>query len=185
MEFTLYYRGELKANGKPAEKHAIRRCFHLQLCDLWNHLPLKSFSERLLREPPPNDLGVFRNRHGYTFAPLVCESLGLVAELNIRMLWPAAPGAIITSGGDIDNRLKTLLDALKYPSEATALPKDAVPRDDESPFFCLLEDDSLITKLSVETDRLLEPVSCKAEVVLLVQVRTKQLKTMWGTIGLA
>jgi hypothetical protein len=30
--------------------------------------------------------------------------------------------------------------------------------DDEKPFFCLLEDDRLITALSVTTDRLLMPV---------------------------
>jgi hypothetical protein len=33
------------------------------------------------------------------------------------------------------------------------------PAEDEDPFFCLLEDDSLITKVSIETDMLLEPVS--------------------------
>lgn len=185
MDFTLYYRGELKANGRPADKHAIRRQFHLQLRDLWGHLPLSVFAKNLLRVPQPNDLGIFVQRHGFIFAPLVSEKLGLVAELNIRLLWPAAPGAIITSGGDIDNRLKTLLDALKYPSEATALPANVLPGEDESPFYCLLEDDSLVTKLSVETDRLLEKVSSKAEVVLFIQVRTRQLKTMYGTIGLA
>ena len=31
------------------------------------------------------------------------------------------------------------------------------PSDDEKPFFCLLEDDSLISNLSVETDTLLQP----------------------------
>lgn len=185
MEFTLYYRGELKANGKPADKHAIRRRFHLQLRDLWTHLPLQVFAEKLLRVAPPNDLGIFRERHGFTFAPLVCESLGLIAELDVRLLWPGAPGAIVTSGGDIDNRLKTLLDALKYPSEETALPAGAAPGDDETPFFCLLEDDSLISKLTVETGRLLEPVTSSSEVVLFIHVRTKQLKVMWGTIGLA
>jgi hypothetical protein len=185
LDFTLYYRGELKANGKPAEKHAIRRQFHTQLKDLWEHLPLSGFAAKLLCEPSPGELGVFRKQHGFTFAPLVCERLGLVAELSIRLLWPAAPGAIITSGGDIDNRLKTLLDALKYPSEGTALPKGLLPEADESPFYCLLEDDSLVTKLSVETDRLLVPAASKSEVVLLIHVRTKQLKTMIGTVGLA
>ncbi len=30
--------------------------------------------------------------------------------------------------------------------------------DDEKPFYCLLEDDRLITKLTVQTDLLLEPI---------------------------
>jgi len=183
MDFTLYYRGDLKSSARPIDKHNIRRHFHAQLKDLWNHLPLKGFTN-LLR-PHGEELGILRERHGYTFAPLVCEHLGLVAELSILLLWPAAPGAIITSGGDIDNRLKILMDALKYPSEGNALPAGATPEADETPFYCLLEDDSLVTKLSVETERLLEPVSSTAEVVLIIRARTKQLKVMMGTIGLA
>ena len=33
------------------------------------------------------------------------------------------------------------------------------PADDEKPFHCLLEDDRLMSKVSVETDRLLEDLS--------------------------
>lgn len=185
MDFSLYYRGDLKSNARPLDKHNIRRQFQVQLEDLWKHLPLQPFAQRLLQPPKEGELGILRDRHGYTFAPLVCEQLGLVAELNILLLWPAAPGAIITSGGDIDNRMKTLLDALKYPSEPTDLPSGSVPAPDENPFYCLLEDDSLITKLSVETDRLLTPVTSSSEVVVIIRVRTKQLKVMMGTIGLA
>jgi hypothetical protein len=185
LDFSLYYRGDLKSNARPLDKHNIRRQFHVQLKDLWNHLPLGLFAERLLQPSKEGELGILRDRHGYTFAPLVCERLSLVAELNILLLWPAAPGAIITSGGDIDNRMKTLLDALKYPSEPTALPPGTSPAADEKPFYCLLEDDSLITKLSVETDRFLTPVTSSSEVVAIIRVRTKQLKVMIGTIGLA
>jgi hypothetical protein len=38
-------------------------------------------------------------------------------------------------------------------AEAGGYPPDA----DEDPFFCLLEDDSLISQASVETDTLLQP----------------------------
>jgi len=174
MEFTLYYRGDLKSNGRPTDKHAIRSHFHTQLKQLWSHPPLNSFV-RLL-DPDVGDFHLIRPTHGFNFAPLIAESVGLVAELDIFLLWPAAPGAIITSGGDIDNRLKTLLDSLKVPTEPTALPKNAMPGPDQQPFFCLLEDDSLITRLSVETDRLLEPVTSSSEVVLTIRVRTKQLR---------
>jgi len=162
----------------------------MQLKELWNHLPLSVFYSRLVSDPliagpKEGDLSLVRKKHGYSFVPLVSESVALVAELTVLLLWPAAPGAIISSGGDIDNRLKTLLDSLKYPSEANAMPPQSAPAVDEEPFFCLLEDDSLITKLSVETDRLLEPVNSRSEVVLMIRVRTKQLKVMYGTIGLA
>ena len=57
-------------------------------------------------------------------------------------------------GGDIDNRIKVLFDGLKMPetvSDLGGLPLES----DENPFFCLLEDDSLITSVTITTDRLL------------------------------
>ena len=64
---------------------------------------------------------------------------------------PGSPGF----AGDIDNRVKTLLDALKMPSTGE-IPPGASPGQDEDPLFCLLEDDSLVTRLSVEMDQLLD-----------------------------
>lgn len=59
------------------------------------------------------------------------------------------------------------------------------PKPDEDPFFCLLEDDSLITRLAVETDRLLEPVSSDSEVVATIRVATRLLERHRLTAGLA
>jgi hypothetical protein len=130
------------------------------------------------------NLSLIQQLHGFTFAPLVSQRVHLVAELDVQVLWPQAPGAIITSGGDIDNRLKTLLDALKMPSEPTALPPGVGPQLGEEPFFCLLEDDSLVTKLAVDTARLLEPTGSTSEVELWIRVTTRQLHVLMGTIGL-
>jgi hypothetical protein len=175
MEFTLYYRGDLKSNGSREDKHAIRKRVHQQLKVLWDHPPV-SESRRLL-EPDVGSLCLLRPvitpTGRFNFGPLVTVPVGMVAELDIFMLWPNAPGRIITSGGDIDNRLKTLFDALKVP-EPNALPSNAAPDHDEDPFLCLLEDDSLIVRLSVQTDRLLEPAR-KSEVVLTIRVRTRKL----------
>lgn len=186
MQFTLYYRGELKSGNSATSrhKHDLRRHFHRQMRALWKGIPLSNFRDFLSDPPVPASINVLSRKHGFTFAPLVSEKLGLVAELELQVLWPQAPGAIITNGGDIDNRLKTLFDALKLPSELTALPKDASPSEDETPFFCLLEDDSLITRVTVETDHLLEPVASSSEVVLFIRVSTRQVQVKYGTIGL-
>jgi hypothetical protein len=55
--------------------------------------------------------------------------------------------------GDIDGQVKTLFDALKIPAQAQGV--DTVPLEDETPFFCLLEDDRLISDVRVTTDELL------------------------------
>lgn len=51
MEFTLHYRGPLKANGAPKDKQLLRRHFHTQLKILWQQFPLKERQELLEKEP--------------------------------------------------------------------------------------------------------------------------------------
>jgi hypothetical protein len=185
MEFTLHYRGLLKPNGGPDEKHALRRVFHSQLRQLWQQKPLSAFWKTLVdRTVPDQSLNVVRDIHGFTFVPLVCEKTSLVAELSITLLRPEPPGAIVTQAGDIDNRLKTLLDALKVPSEPTALPPGTAPAEGENPFFCLLEDDNLITALAVKSDRLLEPDLDARQAEVLINVRVRALQVFFGTVGL-
>jgi hypothetical protein len=60
------------------------------------------------------------------------------------------------------------------------------PAPDEVPFFCLLEDDKLITKVSVETDQLLEDVSPGAtretDVRLLIRVSIRPYDTTFWNL---
>jgi hypothetical protein len=50
----------------------------------------------------------------------------------------------------------------------------------------LLEDDSLITNVDIQTAHWLEPdVQDSDEVVLLLRVRTKLTRVTWGNMGLA
>ena len=56
------------------------------------------------------------------------------------------------------------------------------PAPDEGPFFCLLEDDKLITKVSADTDDLLDPLPGKTAIeqadarpVITVSVRPYEL----------
>jgi len=62
------------------------------------------------------------------------------------------------------------------PRDARQLGDYHTPDADEDPFYCLLEDDSLIIKASVETDTLLAPVGQQinandARVVIHVKTR--------------
>jgi hypothetical protein len=57
--------------------------------------------------------------------------------------------------GDIDNRIKTIIDALEVPQANdgyASMTPDAV----EDPFFCLLEDDKYLNHVAVETANLLD-----------------------------
>ena len=185
MRFSMFYRGDLKANRGSKDKQALRRHFHGQLKELWSHLPLSDNLELLQAAALPGKVSVIRQVGPFQFAPLVSSVLDMTAELDIVMLRPGPPGSLITHGGDIDNRLKTLLDALKIPSEPNALPSDASPASDETPFFTLLEDDKLLTGVSVRTDRLLDPTAGKSEVLLLIRVVTNASRATFANLGLS
>jgi len=173
MEFTLYYRGQLAANGSRKEKHDLRLTFSLQLFELWRHKADRP--DEFFRALPELTKDSFSQAVGpLRFAALVNK--GQVVELDITMLRPEAPGSIISKGGDIDNRIKTLLDALRIPSNADELPTGVSRSDDV--ILCLLEDDRLVTRLSVETQQLLEPGVDATLVVLLIRVHAKNLIDM-------
>ena len=89
----------------------------------------------------------------------------MICKLDILLLRHGNPGNVLF---DIDNRLKTLFDALRMPTgphelgEGTPKGKQT-PDPDEDPFYVLLENDNLITHVAVTSDRLLEPVPGTSE----------------------
>lgn len=184
MQFRLVYEGRLPANGRPGHKQAIRRALHPQLRELWTHPPLDSYAEQwLLDEPDPNDLSVVTRVGDFRFATLVCEPLKLFVELDIVLLRPTTPGALIRQGGDIDNQLKTLFDALRMPHNVGELPHNDHPADDEDPFHCLLDDDERIVRVGVEVDRYLAaPDSSSVRVEMFV--RTRPARVTYGNLPL-
>ena len=172
MEFTLVYKGQLKSNGNVKQKQEIRRAFHPQLMALWQCPPLDTMEDRL-QEKPKKGESILKPVGSFRFVTIVNSNFKNFAELDIIFLRPSPPGAIISSGGDIDNRLKTLFDALRMPRDNSEIPNGDSPGADERPFFCLLEDDSLITKVSVQTDQLLGSSFPNNHVELLIRVKTK------------
>ena len=199
MEFTLFYRGKLPAqrNATREDKHKIRRYFHDQLKELWRHTPLYQHFD--LIDPsfePPSPAGAIVivsdddkphlvkkvGANKYTF--VVSDQLALVADLTITFLRPERPGGLRDEYGDLDNRIKTLLDGLKVPNAKNALPTDGSLQTDPDPLYCLLEDDRLITSLDIKSDRLLDPDARPDEVVLLIHVRTRTTLGTHYNLGL-
>ncbi len=169
MKFRLTYEGRLEANGSAQHKHEIRQALHPQLRHLWATDPnLQKWifivppESKLPRAELPNTakkidiLAQDFERCGYHFVPLATSQSSLIAAIDILFLRPDQPGGIIQSG-DIDNRLKTLFDGLKMPASKEELGPYTTPRDDEEPFYVLLEDDRLLSHVSIETDVLLQP----------------------------
>jgi hypothetical protein len=174
MNFTLTYRGRLPS-GQETDRAAhkktqmeMRRSFHAQLARQWRSVAaLRRYFENAFKFPVgDSDVPLAWSHHtvakfDFDFVPLVVTgaNLKLICELDMRILWRNDPGSILTRyGGDIDNRIKPLFDALSLPN-ADQLPAGEAPKENEIPFFCLLEDDRLITRISIGTEQLLLPAS--------------------------
>ena len=182
----LYAKQNDARNGQPVKKaehvHEIRRSFHNQLKALWEtnrflneHKSWRSdhgapdplpdgltrwSKDEHEREPLVDIIADLYRENNYRFVPLVRKDWHLCCELDVLFLRQDPPGSIVHAG-DIDNRLKTLIDALRKPESAAELAGNGTPKEDEDPFFVLLEDDKLVTALSVETDTLLDCVGEK------------------------
>ena len=150
MKFRLVYKGDIFSVQKKKSKenqHEIREYFHYQIKNLLE-------SDRV-HDSVKNATSV--NRDLFNFTPMVWYLKGtLHCSLDILFLRRDVRGSASSSAGDIDNRLKTLLDALTIPSKQQ-LPNGVTPRQDQEPFYCLFEDDCLVTHLSVEMDQWLAP----------------------------
>jgi hypothetical protein len=192
--------------SKTAHASEIRNRFHDQLADLWaNHVILRQLA-RTARTVPnpgagyyvgkepiwsPSKLSDYNGpipplREAQTdfcapievpsvgkFIPLVRNSLYLACALDILFLRHEEPLSLMKQGGDLDGRLKTLFDALRMPNneneQATTLADD--------PLFVVLEDDILVSDLSIKTGRLLGIQTRKPHTVrLTIDVTIKVLR---------
>jgi hypothetical protein len=166
MEFRLTYAGKLLAarNDKRVSErslhvHALRRHVHSQLKELWRVHPVLVKDAEAYMGLAPGFEPRFQSE-GFTWLPIVTKHNGLICKLEILLLRQGNPGNVLH---DIDNKLKTLFDALRIangPQELGAGTSQGkqTPQADEDPFCVLLEDDNLITHVAVTRDRLLEPV---------------------------
>jgi hypothetical protein len=189
---------------KAAEKKwDIRRAFHPQIVEACQTHPSlreafvsgtkippvgRKFTLSQVHHSDPDDIPTPGARDlcapievgGRKFMPIVRESLALGCALNIIFLRRENPGSLVLQGGDLDNRIKTLFDALRIPAEAEMV-EDPTLSD---PIHCLLESDTLITGINIRTDRLLTgPNKSAHEVHLVIEAHIQVLQAKLYNLG--
>lgn len=179
VNFRLVYDGPLKAasqsDTRRIDKHAIRRVFNRQLWQL-----MDKRGDVFEREFALNNFQLPRVKRGpFNFIAIAREKLNLVCDLDILFLRRESPGQLLTHGGDLDNRIKVLFDALRIPQDENELRGLEPEGEEEMVFLCVAEDDKLITGFRVVTDRLLEPARDESDqnhVRLIINVELKITK---------
>jgi hypothetical protein len=183
MEFCLHYDGKLKSNDNAKGKHEIRKHFHNQIHSLCASKQFKNIFEpdhegkRSKDETP-----MFTEIGGKRFWFLVTEDLATVVDLKITILLPHPIGQIVKNGGDIDNRIKTLFDALRVPAVESEIPSSDDFDYSQAGMYCLLQDDKLINRVSIQSYQDHDPKE-KDYVKCFIEVQTKITRALWGNLN--
>lgn len=201
MRFILVYRGPLsasqaKGSTKRSERKQIREQITPQLEKLWAvkpalkqlkmsaYVPKRSGLSIPSANSPFDDGTSFHKtnsnyvnllepieRGGHLFQPLVRKSLDLTCKIDVLFLRQEQPGNLIKKAGDLDNRIKTLLDAMEVPSPDTTK-YDGDELEEGEINYRLFESDSLVRGINIDSERLLLPETIfPNEVHLVIEVK--------------
>jgi hypothetical protein len=187
VNFRLTYDGPLKAasqsDTRRLDKHRLRCVFSRQLFQLFNNRDV--FQGVVEHESTYEMLNRYK-RGAFPCLPIVRADLHLVCDLDILFLRRENPGSLVSGGGDLDNRIKVLFDALRIPQDDNEVRGLTPESGEEQILICLTEDDRLITGFRCTTDRLLDPANSDSEtnnVRLIVNVEVKATKLTTENMG--
>jgi hypothetical protein len=162
VKFKLVYDGPLppEGRGRADVKQGIRVHFHPQLVKLWNEHP--ALREMMVPDPRVgnrrivDEIGDDYAKGPHPFVPLIRAANQMACRLDIQVLLRKEPYQVFSGDerGDLDNRIKTLIDGLRMPRVVGEM-GGIFPTADQKPFFCLLEDDKAVYEFNVKADQLL------------------------------
>ncbi len=125
----------------------MRRSFDQQLSKLWGREPfsiLKKWEDSDFAANAPD----FRVKLAdQTFLPLYGRTIGVGAELDITLLTGMPEQKAVFEAGDLDNRIKRIVDGLSAPTQKGELLPNL---ESGSRWHCLLENDNAVAGLSAK-----------------------------------
>jgi len=112
---------------------------------------LRSHDLKLRNASPDGFFVVRRGQHD--FVPLVSQMRSGLVKVRIEIYRRQELGGIFDPGGDLDNQVATVLDGLRIPQDDNEAKSLGLPVNGRC--FCFLEDDSLISVITIESRQLL------------------------------
>lgn len=185
MEFCLHYSGRLRSQDRAAGKHKIRQELHEQICAL---AKCDAFAGLLLDDlqgkRKPGERAMYTEHAGKRYWFLIPEHLKIAVDINITILVPHDVGVVVHNGGDIDNRVKTLFDSLRVPAAPSEIPASDDFDYSKGGMYCLLQDDKLINRVSIQTYRDYAPHS-RDSVRCQIEIKTRITSAVWANLSFA
>ncbi|MDR1691560.1 MAG: hypothetical protein LBR35_01850 [Rickettsiales bacterium] len=170
MRFKLIYKGQVKINPKKRTQHInkIRMVISEQLKNLYEIDPYSDLKKLMTKTP--GKPSIIRTVGGVDFISLISPEMNFLAEINMQLL---VPELTTTPRADIDNRMKTLLDALRRPQDSHEVAQGV---DKTQPVYTLLDDDKYVSELTINTSHLLDQSGDEDEVLVIISVGLRATK---------
>ncbi|RWA71387.1 hypothetical protein [Mesorhizobium sp.] len=169
MDIYLTYRGQIPSKTSSLDAvWSMRKSFHSQLQKLWGKEPfaiLKKWEDSNFAAGAPNFL---RQIGDQIFVPFYSEVVGVGVKLEIKLLTGLPLQQAVISSGDLDNRVKRIIDALRAPTQKGELTKNLEPG---SRWYCVMDDDSSVKEVTASLAPYLDS-SDPSESFVFVRVRT-------------
>lgn len=185
MKFTLFYSGTIRSSNKKNVNHIneIRCGLSPQIRLLYDYEPLSGLEAKC--EPgeyPEQSIRTFLNVRNRSYSCLVNRGFGLACIIHFTFFESSGSLSVASDIGDLDNKVKTLIDALRVPAESEV----DVVRDSfiGHTVHCLLMDDSYIWEIQVERKRLLHPEFRKQRTLAQIDVEVIPRKVTIANLGL-
>ncbi len=146
MEFVLTYKGRIPAKASNRDvMWDMRRSFDRQLRKLWGKPPFTILAEWEASDFAGGAPNFLIKRGTQTFVPLYGMNVGVGVSLDIKLLTGLPERKPVISAGDLDNRIKRIIDALRAAANNDELAEDLPPA---SRWHCLMDDDSSVLSLT-------------------------------------
>jgi hypothetical protein len=154
VKLTLTYQGQLPATqrGVSQTKARLRRAFHPQIKEQIGHLL-----------GGPSARHVTSEVDGWEFISPAHERFRTAVELEVLLLTRQGSRPL----GDTDNRTKTLIDGLTRPANKQQLQGFSQP-EDGGPTYCLLDDDGLVNRMTVDSRHWFDPAADIDEALVVI-----------------